>query len=595
MAFVKEINPSSEDSHQTSPGYVLTFLRWSNRSTFYYKTIASSQEVRRPLVVYNDAINVKVTNSKAALTPTMTAVLKAGDINYSTAIHPGDFILVNMLNWESDAELVRNRAISLQPINRYEDGFKGVFKVQNVVRNVSVDPKTGTKSQVFTITGAGFTEFNNVINYNPAIVSAFSQAGTSLYQNQIGNEFANLLKAKVNIQDITRILFKILLGQSRKTSKIKEVQNYGNTHFKVPSDLGRLLGVNEATYAVDVFNFIIGIWKKTTNIPSDPTYKNFNQSMSKITGDKNFYETGTPIQGVKEVKLEDWNQKTAWSILMGYSNQTLNEMYTTYRLSPDGDRVMPTVVLRQKPFNNLHYRAESEYPVSNHLEMPRWKISSDLLKSLQLSKNEAARFNFVQVFTQTIPGIQKTSQAFQIAAGNFQFDKGDIERNGLRPYIKSSPFNFLSQKDLKEKAVPWSKIVTDWIIDGHLRESGTLTFVGLQDPISVGDNLEFDGVVYHIEAISHDMSVAPSGIKTFKTTLTVSHGIDKRSNKVGPVYPEMEHTDAHTKNIEDFKFERINPGISDTQNIIGRVDGEEVNETKQKSFTDPTVRSNRRD
>lgn len=595
MAFVKEINPSSEDSHQTSPGYVLTFLRWSNRSTFYYKTIASSQEVRRPLVVYNDAINVKVTNSKAALTPTMTAVLKAGDINYSTAIHPGDFILVNMLNWESDAELVRNRAISLQPINRYEDGFKGVFKVQNVVRNVSVDPKTGTKSQVFTITGAGFTEFNNVINYNPAIVSAFSQAGTSLYQNQIGNEFANLLKAKVNIQDITRILFKILLGQSRKTSEIKEVQNYGNTHFKVPSDLGRLLGVNEATYAVDVFNFIIGIWKKTTNIPSDPTYKNFNQSMSKITGDKNFYETGTPIQGVKEVKLEDWNQKTAWSILMGYSNQTLNEMYTTYRLSPDGDRVMPTVVLRQKPLNNLHYRAESEYSVSNHLEMPRWKISSDLLKSLQLSKNEAARFNFVQVFTQTIPGIQKTSQAFQIAAGNFQFDKGDIERNGLRPYIKSSPFNFLSQKDLKEKAVPWSKIVTDWIIDGHLRESGTLTFVGLQDPISVGDNLEFDGVVYHIEAISHDMSVAPSGIKTFKTTLTVSHGIDKRSNKVGPVYPEMEHTDAHTKNIEDFKFERINPGISDTQNIIGRVDGEEVNETKQKSFTDPTVRSNRRD
>jgi len=317
--------------------------------------------------------------------------------------------------------------------------------------------------------------------------------------------------------------------------------------------------------------------------------------MSKITGDKNFYETGTPIQGVKEVKLEDWNQKTAWSILMGYSNQTLNEMYTTYRLSPDGDRVMPTVVLRQKPFNNLHYRAESEYPVSNHLEMPRWKISSDLLKSLQLSKNEAARFNFVQVFTQTIPGIQKTSQAFQIAAGNFQFDKGDIERNGLRPYIKSSPFNFLSQKDLKEKAVPWSKIVTDWIIDGHLRESGTLNFFGIQDPISVGDNLEFDGVVYHIEAISHDMSVAPSGIKTFKTTLTVSHGIDKRSNKVGPVYPEMEHTDAHTKNIEDFKFERINPGISDTQNIIGRVDGEEVNETKQKSFTDPTVRSNRRD
>ena len=49
----------------------------------------------------------------------------------------------------------------------------------------------------------------------------------------------------------------------------------------------------------------------------------------------------------------------------------------------------------------------------------------------------------------------------------------------------------------------------------------------------------------------------------------------------------MEHTDAHTMNIEDYQTERLLPGISDTQLSLGRdrTDGEEVKETPQKSFT----------
>ena len=131
MGFIRDIYQNSTDSHQTSPGYLLTCLRWSNRDTHNYGT-SNALDVRQPMVIYNDALNVQVNNSKSSLTPTMSAVLKGGDINYSTALHPGDFILVNMLNWETDVERVRNKAVALQPINKLNDGFKGIFKIQSV-------------------------------------------------------------------------------------------------------------------------------------------------------------------------------------------------------------------------------------------------------------------------------------------------------------------------------------------------------------------------------------------------------------------------------------------------------------------------------
>ena len=61
-AYVKNINQNSVDSHQSSPGYVLTCLRWSNRDTYNYA--GDPLEVRTPLVIINDALSVNVQNTK---------------------------------------------------------------------------------------------------------------------------------------------------------------------------------------------------------------------------------------------------------------------------------------------------------------------------------------------------------------------------------------------------------------------------------------------------------------------------------------------------------------------------------------------------
>ena len=149
MAYTKEIGQNTSDSHQTSPGYVITFLRWANRDTLNY-TKVDRLKTRAPLVVINDATTVSVKVNKNSPTPVFSCTLKAGDINYGTAIHPGDFVIVNMLNWQSDVLRVREKSISGQPINKAGDGFKGLFKIVDIntifcygaVHKFSIDSET---------------------------------------------------------------------------------------------------------------------------------------------------------------------------------------------------------------------------------------------------------------------------------------------------------------------------------------------------------------------------------------------------------------------------------------------------------------------
>jgi hypothetical protein len=357
-----------------------------------------------------------------------------------------------------------------------------------------------------------------------------------------------------------------------------------------------MLNLKGAKYVSDMYSYIIGTWKNNIQDTTNDTVnmsKGFNPSIKKIKGNSNFYNTGVDLQGNKQVFLEDWMQKTAWSILNGYLNQTLNEMYTCFRISPDGQYVMPTVVVRQKPFTSEHfdrkYSKDRLIPTTKFKQLPRWKISADLLYQIQTSKNDAFRYNFVQVFTKGLPTSLSNNADLQISMGNFEFDKGDIQRNGLRPMVMESNFNFLETKnDLLART--WTLAVSDWVIDGHLKESGVLTFVGIEEPIAVGDNIEFDNIVYHIESVSHSMTIFNGGTKDFTTTLQVSYGMDLRSDKKGPIYANMEHTDAQTLNNEDWNNERILPGISDTQNILGRTNGEEIRPTQQISFTPPKLR-----
>ena len=598
MAYEKFIGANSLDSNQSSPAAVITILQWEDREPVIPEvnknmpTNGGLDTRKIPYAIHSDILNVSFSHSKSQLSPTFTATLTLGDINYLTAIHPGDFAFLNMVNWQAEAVEIASRAIKPSAINGVNDGFCGVFKIQTVRKILSVD-SNGTKTYICQIAGAGFTEFNNILSFNPAIAAAFAQHGANLSQFYLGDYFANRLKGTVSIQEIIQDLFVILIGKSQKQDE--KVENYGNRHFKLPNTVGTLLGIQNVKYASEMYNYITGIW--TNDHDSDGFNPGFNSQSGASRGNNgslvnNFFTASNPIAGDMLIGMDDWNNTTAWSIIQQYINSAINEIYTCYRVSPSNNNiVLPTIIVRQKPFTSESFDSQGTN-VTKFLSLPRWVISPELVFSATLGFEEAARINFVQCFTRRLAETGPQDQAAQIALGNFFYDKEDIQRNGLKPYVISSNFDFPIKDKSELRARPWARLNADWVIGIHLKEAGTIECVGIPDAICVGDNLSFNNIVYHIEAITKNIYLAMDGKSRFTTSFKVSYGVSqftKTQNRT--IYPEMTNSDSILNRKQDYEFEKLLPGLSDTQDISGRVNGESSHSNGNRAFNENTTTS----
>jgi hypothetical protein len=281
--------------------------------------------------------------------------------------------------------------------------------------------------------------------------------------------------------------------------------------------------------------------------------------------------------------------------LKRYSNELINEMYVCFRTDRSTGKILPKLIIRQKPFNTEHGTGNSGEPFkgTRFLMLPRWKISADLIYSINVSKNESLRFNFVHIIGTTGNStIDNANLANQNAnQRTVRYDQDDIKRHGLRPMTRISNFDWQSKENTTSYAPYWADLVFDWVYGGHLKTNGTVTCVGIEEDICIGDNLELQDTVYHIESITHTGSISPDGRKVFRTNLQLTNGIDKRSSADGPVYPEMDYTDTLTDRKHDYESNYgILPGFSDTQDILGREQGEEIKETKERTFTESGIK-----
>ncbi len=611
-AFTKDIGAHGSDGsesylvNQSSPAWVLTFVRWNVRDTFRAipETGLSSDllQVRQPLVVENDCIQLTTTSNKNTLTPSMSAVLKETDENYSTAIAPGDFVFVNILNWESKARRIVNiaRSNNIGPINKEHDGFKGVYKVQSVRKTIIVDPQTGIKQVVVRVDGYAFTEFNNMIYFNPYLRSDVqgTPKDALLFASNIHLDYKQLLTSTTNLytQDIIKFLIQSFIGvgiTDQGGTFAARSPITANTHFYIPQQVGVFLGVPQAKSAKDVYDYLFGIQNYSTS-QNQTLASGMNPSNLNPTIENRFYKTSIPCEGQTIIKAEYWNQVNAWSIINQYTNAPLNEMYTCFRIAPSG-YVMPTVVLRQIPFTTDFFNSSANgspqtVNVTRFSSIPRWRISSALITQSDIGRDEAARINFVQFYVQ--PGGDGKKDGFiaaQTADGNYAYDINDVMRSGLRPHVVTTNFDDLTI--LKETKVgrKWAQILGDALIGGHLKMNGTIECVGIVEPIAVGDNLEHDQVVFHIEEVTHSCAINPStGLKTFRTTLKLSNGVSISTTNTGITYPEMIHTNAYNDRKNDYtNVEQNLPGVSEDQDVSYRLNNPAPTATKVKQRDAP--------
>lgn len=587
-SFIEPIGKNATDSHQTSPSWIVTFTRFNTRDTFNYGELGPKklEPVRGPLVVENDCISISIETAKTNHTPKATLTLLSGDLNYSTAVSPGDFFVVNIVNSPQKARDIRIKAGSGQKINKPGYGFKGVFKVNSVNKIISVDPSSGQKILRYQVIGYAFTEFNNIIYYNPTLPASIVE--TLLYS--INLDIQSVIGEKDDIQKVLEKLPNVFLGGG-KTSPTGAILSAKKNPYLIPKDLFKLLGI-DGSFAIDLYRIMIGVWTDFNDKSSlakgmNPTGINNNQQIQSLK---------VPLKGRIPVQTVPLTNVTSMEIIKRFSNPLINETYTCFRVDEKTGLILPKLIIRQKPFNTNHFenflinktQIKSNVDHTKFLSLPTWKVSPDLIYNLNFSKNESLRFNLVHIIGST--GDSQKDLAIQASANaeslNVYVDEKDIQRHGLRPYTKISNFDWTDAQNTIGYSPQWAALCFDWVYGGHLRLNGTISCVGIEDDICIGDNLQLHNTVFHIESIQHVAGISPDGKKMFRTNLSLTHGMDKRSSKEKPVYPEMDFTDTLKDRIDDYEFgEQILPGFSDTQDILGREKGEEIKETANKSYT----------
>jgi hypothetical protein len=598
---------------QSSPAWVLTFVRFFYRDLLRTPDSSVTQTSGNdPLIVQNDCIQLETVDVKNNLTPSFKATLRQTDIDYETAVNPGDFVLVNILDWDSNAvpnkkpnpasntnspgttfvgqmtqdSLVKRIKSGLN-INRLQDGFKGVYRIQSVRKTLSVNPQSGEKTVVFEITGFAFTEFNNSLYFNPNLVNQSVAGNIPLFSADIAKTWADLnnFAGVPYVQELVSNLIRIFLGSGTSSSVTGEgisgLKFSFNNQYVIPGLVGKLLGLGEFVdlngniRATDLYNYLFGIQSYNSNATSAATGLNPIGLTEKYP---KFFYTPDFCPGNSTLKADYWNNVKLWSVLNEYTNAPLNELYTCFRLAPN-NTVLPTVVFRQIPFTNddfvfqnfgvLDNGQASTIKTTFFSNVPRWKISPYYVFSLNIGKEESARINFVQYFAKSLFTKNGFDLSAETAKHNYCFDAEDAQRSGLKPYIVSNQFSDVPDAAIDFAAV-WARIISDFLFGGQLKMNGSMECVGIYEPIAVGDNLEFDNIIYHIEGIVHRCGISDNGIKSFRTIITLSNGISKNTSTSGLKYAQMENENAYVERNVDYKNEKILPGVSESQDIINR-------------------------
>lgn len=586
----------SDDSGQTSPAWMVTFVRFSQRSDEYRNPLGvDSLSTREAMPVINDCIDVTVNESKGSLNNSAEITLLSGDIDYQTAVSTGDYFIVNIVDSEEKILDLYKRVRENKAINKYDDGFKGLFKVQSVHQSLAIDGN-GIKRVVYKITGYAFSEFNNTIYFNPFLVQEYMKSPL-FFLTAVSDKWNLKIKdGNYNsVQNVIMALYDAFMGKSTRNlvgEPLKEgLEKTPIRPYEVPSVVMSLMGRGgKKGNIVDINNVIIGK-QSYTSVSNPKEALNLRPNFNSRKG--NIFVTNSHIEGHSFAKPEYFNQIKIWDILNQYLNGSINEMYTSFKpdLHSESTSIFPTLTIREKPFTTNKFAKKTKRKTTPFLSLPRWVLNYDNVTSMQIGKDDAARFNFVQIFGRNQTNNPNASISMQTKAGNYVIEKEDIRRSGLRPFVVTIPFDYFEVDSKTVSHTPyWATLIADWLIGGHLKMSGTIQSFGIEKPISVGDNLQIGENVFHIENISHRAAIDSAGVKIFRTTISVSNGVMDDNTSSSVPYLNMEFVSADEARKHSYEKEgEILPGVSDSQDLTPLTDsrhlGEKIKEGDIASFT----------
>lgn len=361
--------------------------------------------------------------------------------------------------------------------------------------------------------------------------------------------------------------------------------------------------------ARDNINFILALWGRSDPATSDvnkeagimaksqqmfkipkelATYMGFTDASGNISNV--IAQMLTPISGVltdddtysdedSSCGIVDFNtilgEHTLWQIINSNSNELINELIS--EINFDGGVPALTLYNRVRPFaiNDLNFIKNDTNAVgdggvtvgpgvtqkqlvdpyiSQFKKVKKRVIKSEDVLMCSHGTNWRDRVNFIEVT------IAKTlfqeAWASDIKVASQFVDESSIGRDGLLPMIVSTTYIPAIENAAHPEGVSaYKHALKEWYFNTHKMFNGTLSLIGQDQYIRVGDNIRVESKVLnknynindkqkrvpektymlaHVESISHQATVDNNGSRFFTTSINFVRGIitDERGNLV---------------------------------------------------------------
>lgn len=611
-----QIKSNNEQHHSISPSWLVLFVRFAEPNTFSVKNV-DNLLATRPLsqsIVENDCVYVSIDNSKNNVLKTCHLTLKNSDTMWFRVVTPGDWVVV----WiHEDERTIKNHSKLLafgdptqfkNQLCNWNSGLKFLGRVNNISFRDSVSAD-GLRATLTNITCISFMEFNTSAYYlyghlttpqydqskdsikfgeqikspnNSFLEFSWTQEYTkskiAALRENWAQEYYNLFLRPNKNKKIFSVspdsLFKFFFFTALSvTSDFGENNAKGlgvravHDAIRIPKIIGAILNKPNATFLIEIFNCYIGVQDYVHPTVSAP-WRAFVPNFTKNPNAPFFYEPKDErrrLKGESVFTPPRWNNQSIWSILTQFSNNLLNELYSSLRISPD-NTITPSIILREKPFTtgllfatqklftSLHPTATTQSVVQNSLNsktrntvrslisknkfsffqnLPRWVIHPSRVSNFEMHFSNN-RVNLCQVWGLSSAALLNTVNinadsimAAQAVSGNAVYNLMDIRRHGLYADINESSWDLGASggEHSVSNAPLWAAMRAGWLMNSALLATGSITMSGVSEPIAEGDNLQYQDYLFHVESVAHRAGITSSGKKFFYTTVLLSNGV----------------------------------------------------------------------
>lgn len=527
----------------------------SNISSTDYELIIATKSI----------VSISTMKTKSSPAGSFTVQL-APTRNWVTAISPGSWLEIHMsADYMNPDDIKKSSSKTLKMVGR----------VDSVRMQVSVDQVTGARQTMYTLEGKDWGQvFESLMYIDPYITNALDDPFYKVIKLIFKNAIFDKASPTSWIFSSSTLVKSILTAWGSQ-----QVSAEGD----VP-DMNRLAPLSQFALPAALASKIDKT-SSSNNLADNITYK-FGRLSFLGQGEKyrDDFEAAGLINPNSLIGVHN-----IWQVLTEHSANVVNEMFCDMRW--DDDKPQLALFKRPRPFwlsLTPPMNPDALKIASPFLKLRRTPIPKELIVSVDAGDNWRDIVNFIEVMpdfsvvvlpenvASAAPAWVKSDAAIYDTSGR------SFARNGLKPLMFTTTFFPPDETGvgLPGRLKNWLPVMKQWYFDAHKMLNGSVSFMGLNDYIAVGENISFGSdvlgmtnfvkaqagkfnidaqLVAHVESVTHRFFYSENGSRSYITTvgfvrgvftdskcLTLtnpsSFGIDTDANALSPADETMRNT-----------------------------------------------------